>query len=73
MINYDINIYIISKTTNNLCKLYEPEYKLKSDSSLREDLQFYNQNDAEKAQTIFNELYTKQSNDFKLRQKYKKG
>ena len=61
------------RNKNNLCKLYEPEYKLKSDSSLREDLQFYNQNDTEKAQTIFNELYTKQSNDFKLRQKYKKG
>ena len=58
---------------SNLYKLYEPEYKLKSDSSLREDLILYNQNNIEKAELKLIELEERQNNDFKLREKFKKG
>ena len=57
---------------NNLLKLYEPEYKLKSDSSLRKDLILYNENNIESAEKILVELNKEQNNDFKLRDKYKK-
>lgn len=56
----------------NLCKLYEPDYKLKSDSSLRPDLKLYNQNKIKEAEKILIELDKQQLNDFKLRNKYKK-
>ena len=58
---------------SNLYKLYEPEYKLKSDSSLREDLILYNENNIEKAEIKLIELEERQYNDFKLREKFKKG
>ena len=58
---------------NNLYKLYEPEYKLKSDSSLREDLILYNEGDIEKAELKLIELEERQDNDLKLREKFKKG
>lgn len=57
---------------NNLLKLYEPEYKLRSDSSLRKDLILYNENNIESAEKILVELNKEQNNDFKLRDKYKK-
>ena len=60
------------KNRNNLYKLFEPEYKLKSDSSLREDLILYNENKIEKDEKIFIELEKRQYNDFKLRKEYKK-
>ena len=56
---------------NNLLKLYEPEYKLRSDSSLRKDLILYNENNIESAEKILVELDKEQNNDFKLRGKYK--
>lgn len=65
------NIYW-KRNKNNLCKLYEPEYKLKSDSSLREDLMLYNENNLKEAEKIYVDYYKKQSNDFKLRNKKKK-
>lgn len=60
------------RNKNNLCRLYEPEYKLKSDSSLREDLILYNENKLEEAENIYANYYKKQSNDFILRNKNKK-
>lgn len=56
----------------NLCKLYEPDYKLKSDSSLRQDLKLYNENKIKEAEKELIELDKQQLNDLKLRNKYKK-
>ena len=56
----------------NLYKLYEPEYKLKSDSSLRKDLILYNENKIEEAEKIYIDTYKRQNNDFILRNKNKK-
>lgn len=57
---------------NQLLKMYEPEYKLMSDSSLREDLMLYNENKNEDAEKKMYELEQKQYNDCYLRDKYKK-
>lgn len=59
------------RNKNHLCKLYDIGYKLKSDSSLREDLKLYNENNFEIAKKTFYELEQKQKNDFKLRKKFK--
>ena len=60
------------RNKTNLCKLYQPDYKLKSDSSLRPDLKLYNENNLEEAEKIFINLYKRQLRDCQLRQKYKK-
>ena len=50
-----------------LCKLYEPDYKLKSDSSLREDLKLYNENKIEEAEQKLLELDKQQNSDIIIR------
>ena len=60
------------RNKTNLCKLYQPDYKLKSDSSLRPDLKLYNENNLEEAEKVFINLYKRQLRDCQLRQKYKK-
>lgn len=60
------------RNKNNLCKLYQPDYKLKSDSSLRPDLKFYNENNLEEAEKSFIKLEKQQLRDWQLRKKYKK-
>ena len=60
------------RNKNNLYKLYESGYKLKSDSSLRPDLKLYNENNLKLAENTFYELHKKQIKDFKLRNNYKK-
>lgn len=61
-----------SRGKNKLFKMYEPEYKLKSDSSLREDLILYNENKNEEAEKKMYDLEIKQYNDWNLRNKFKK-
>ena len=53
--------------------MYEPEYKLKSDSSLREDLILYNENKNEEAEKKMYDLEIKQYNDWNLRNKFKRS
>ena len=60
------------RNKTNLCKLYQPDYKLKSDSSLRPDLKLYNENNLEQAEKVFINIYKRQLRDCQLRQKYKK-
>ena len=52
--------------------MYEMEYKLPSDSSLREDMNLWGHNDEEKAQIKKEEYEEIQRNDTKLRTLYKK-
>ena len=60
------------RNLENYCKMYEMDYKLPSDSSLREDVALWGQNDEEKAQ-IKKEIYEEiQREDTKLRNKYTK-
>lgn len=51
----------------NLAKMYEMDYVLKSDSSLRKDLILYNENKIEEADKALKENETKQLNDALLR------
>ena len=51
----------------SLCKLYEPYFKLKSDSSLRDDLKLYNENKIKEAEEKLLEMDKQQNNDMKLR------
>ena len=48
------------------------EYKLPSDSSLREDMNLWGNNDEERAQIKKEEYEEIQRNDTRLRNKYKK-
>ena len=59
------------RNINNLCKLFKTECKLKSDSSLRDDLRLYNENKIKEAENMLNELDKQQNNDMKLRNKNK--
>ena len=60
------------RNLENYCKMYEMDYTLPSDSSFREDVIFWGQNDEEKAQ-ITKEIYENiQREDTKLRNKNKK-
>ena len=70
-LDFDDKVYW-KRNKNNLCKLYQPDYKLKSDSSLRPDLKLYNENNIEEAEKLFVKLEKKQLIDWQLRQKYKK-
>ena len=51
----------------SLCKLYEPDFKLKSDSSLRDDLKLYNENKIKEAEEKLLEMDKQQNSDMKLR------
>ena len=53
----------------NLAKMYEMDYILKSDSSLRNDLKLYNENKIEEADKALNEYENIQLNDTLLRNK----
>ena len=55
---------------DNLAKMYQMEYILKSDSSLRKDLILYNENKIEEADKALNELKNMEINDISLRNKY---
>ena len=55
---------------DNLAKMYQMEYLLKSDSSLRKDLILYNENKIGEAEKALNELENTQVNDILLRNKY---
>jgi hypothetical protein len=52
--------------------MYEMEYKLPSDSSLREDMILWGQNDEEKAQIKKEEYEELQRKDTKLRNEFNK-
>ena len=58
---------------DNLAKMYQMEYILKSDSSLRKDLILYNENKIEEADKALNELKNMEINDISLRNKYNNG
>ena len=58
---------------DNLAKMYEMEYILKSDSSLRKDLILYNENKIEEADKALKDCENMQHNDILLRNKYKKA
>ena len=55
---------------SNLAKMYEMDYILKSDSSLRKDLMLYNENKIDEADEALNEYINKQLNDDLLRKNY---
>ena len=56
---------------DNLAKMYEMDYILKSDSSLRKDLMLYNENKIEEADKALNEYENIQTNDISLRNNHK--
>jgi len=58
---------------DNLAKMYEMEYILKSDSSLRKDLILYNENKIEEADKALKDCENMQQNDILLRNKYNKS
>ena len=60
------------RNLENYCNIYEMEYKLPSDSSLREDMNLWGHNDEEKAQIKKEEYEEIQRNDTRLRNLYKK-
>jgi len=60
------------RNLDNYLNMYEMEYKLPSDSSLREDMNLWGHNDEEKAQIKKEEYEEIQRNDTKLRTLYKK-
>lgn len=68
---FDEKIYW-RRDLENLCKLYEPEYKLKSDSSYREDLKYWIEKNEQEAQKKKEELEEMQRKDTKLRADYAK-
>ena len=57
----------------NLLKFYEPEFKLKSDSTFREDMQMWiSTNDEKASQVKKEEMEELQRKDAKLRKEYEK-
>ena len=60
------------RNLENYLNIYEMEYKLPSDSSLREDMNLWGHNDEERAQIKKEEYEEIQRNDTKLRNEYKK-
>jgi hypothetical protein len=60
------------RNLDNYCNMYEMEYKLPSDSSLREDMILWGQNDEEKAQIKKEEYEELQRKDTKLRNEFNK-
>lgn len=60
------------RNLENYCNLYEMDYKLPSDSSLREDLNLWGNNNEQKAQIKKEEYEEIQRNDTKLRNQYNK-
>ena len=60
------------RNLDNYLNMYEMEYKLPSDSSLREDMNLWGHNDEEKAQIKKEEYEEIQRKDTKLRNQYKK-
>ena len=60
------------RNLDNYLNMYEMEYKLPSDSSLREDMNLWGHNDEEKAQIKKEEYEEIQRKDTKLRNKYNK-
>lgn len=68
----DGNVYW-KRDLKNLLKFYEPEFKLKSDSTFREDMvTWINTNDENLSQSKKEECEEIQRNDAKLRAKYEK-
>ena len=60
------------RNLENYCNLYEMEYKLPSDSSFREDMNLWGNNDEKKAQIKKEEYEEIQRNDSKLRNLFNK-
>ena len=58
---------------DNLAHMYEMDYMLKSDSSLRKDLILYNDNKIEEADKALNNYENIQQNDILKRNKYNQG
>ena len=58
---------------NNLAKMFEMDYILKSDSSLRKDLILYNENKIDEADKALNEYVNIQLNDALRRKNYNKN
>ena len=58
---------------DNLAHMYEMDYMLKSDSSLRKDLILYNDNKIEEADKALNNYENIQQNDISKRNKYNQG
>ena len=68
---FDNKIYW-ERNLKNYCNIYEMDYKLPSDSSLREDVNLWGQNEEQKAQIKKEEYEEIQRKDIKLRNKFKK-
>ena len=67
------NVLYWKRNLKNLLKFYEPEFKLKSDSTFREDMQMWiSTNDEKASQVKKEEMEELQRKDAKLRKEYEK-
>ena len=69
VLNFEEKTYWRRKE-DNLAKMFEMKYILKSDSSLRKDLMLYNENKIDEADKALNELENIQLKDIALRNDY---